>query len=171
MPLHCHSIPCIDPRALRVQQHTTAQFTLSRPSSLTRQSTLLLPQGALAPPPSLTLSDDKLDLIGHDSEDAFECSEAQMLAGGEDVYLGHLFDHLTADKALEHAFESVVQHASKASQEHLREPHSIAEVMQCDPEERSCWLKAATDEIHALVENSTFELVRLPPGRKAIGSR
>ena len=94
-----------------------------------------------------------------------------MLAGVEDVYLGRSFNHLTADKALEHVFESVVQHASKASQEHLGEPRSIAEVMQCDPEECSRWLKAATDEIHSLVENGTFELARLPPGRKAIGSR
>ena len=35
----------------------------------------------------------------------------------------------------------------------------------------AAWLKAAQDEIQSLVENGTFELVRLPPGRKAIGSR
>ena len=39
------------------------------------------------------------------------------------------------------------------------------------PEERDKWLKPAQDEIQSLVENGTFELVQLPPGRKAIGSR
>ena len=43
--------------------------------------------------------------------------------------------------------------------------------MQLAPDEHEQWLKAAQDEIQSLVENGTFELVRLPPGRKAIGSR
>lgn len=33
------------------------------------------------------------------------------------------------------------------------------------------WLEAALKEIQALVENGTFELVELPEGAKAIGSR
>jgi hypothetical protein len=37
--------------------------------------------------------------------------------------------------------------------------------------ERKKWHKAALDEIQSLVENGTFELVQLPPGHKAIGSR
>ena len=65
----------------------------------------------------------------------------------------------------------MVQHVLKAEQEHFGEPKSISEVMQLAPDERSKWLKAAQDEIQSLVENGTFELVQLPPGRRAIGSR
>ena len=39
------------------------------------------------------------------------------------------------------------------------------------PGEAEKWYKAALEEIQSLVENGTFELVQLPPGRKAIGSR
>ena len=94
-----------------------------------------------------------------------------MVAGIEDVYSGQFHDYLSYDEALEFALDSVVEHASKASQEHFGEPRSIAEVMQLDSEERTKWLKAATDEIQSLIENGTFELIQLPPGRKAIGSR
>ena len=94
-----------------------------------------------------------------------------MVAGIEHVYTSSCEDFLSYDDALEVAFESVVQHACKANQEHFGEPRSIAEVMQLAPDEREQWLKAAQDEIQSLVENGTFELVRLPPGRKAIGSR
>ena len=48
---------------------------------------------------------------------------------------------------------------------------SPAEVMNLAPDERERWLKAAQDELQSLIENGTFELVQLPPGRKAIGSR
>ena len=47
----------------------------------------------------------------------------------------------------------------------------MSEVMALDPEERNKWLKAAQEELQSLVDNGTFELVLLPPGRKAIGSK
>ena len=94
-----------------------------------------------------------------------------MLAGIDHVYSGQVDDFLPYDDALEFAFDSVVQHALKAEQEHFGEPKSISEVMQLALDERSKWLKAAQDEIQSLVENGTFELVQLPPGRRAIGSR
>ena len=94
-----------------------------------------------------------------------------MLAGIEDVYSDSSCDYLSYDDALEASFASVVEHASKASQEHFGEPRSMAEVMALEPEERNKWLKAAQEELQSLVENGTFELVLLPPGRKAIGSR
>ena len=93
-----------------------------------------------------------------------------MVAGIEHVYTGAREDFLSYDDALEVAFESVVQHACKANQEHFGEPRSIAEVMQLAPDEREQWLKAAQDKIQSLIENGTFKLVCLPPGHKAIGS-
>ena len=94
-----------------------------------------------------------------------------MLAGIADVYCTQQDDYATYDEALAFAFECVAEHAFKASQEHFGEPRSIAEVMTLAPDERERWLKAAQDELQSLIENGTFELVQLPPGRKAIGSR
>ena len=94
-----------------------------------------------------------------------------MLAGIADVYCTQQDDYATYDEALAFAFECVAEHAFKASQEHFGEPRSIAEVMKLAPDERERWLKAAQDELQSLIENGTFELVQLPPGRKAIGSR
>jgi hypothetical protein len=53
----------------------------------------------------------------------------------------------------------------------LNKPCSFHEAMQRPSEERDHWFKAADDEIKSLVENGTFELVQLPPGKRAIGSR
>ena len=44
-----------------------------------------------------------------------------MLAGIEDVYSDSSYDYLSYDEALEVSFESVVEHTSKASQEHFGE--------------------------------------------------
>ena len=129
-----------------------------------------LPGSPPAPLPA-ELSDDELDLFADGHEDVYECTLDAMLAGIEDVYNGQREDYLSYDDALAFAFESVAQHALKASQKHFGEPRSIAEVMQLPADEQAQWLKAAQDEIQSLVENKTFELVELPPGRKAIGSR
>ncbi len=76
------------------------------------------------------------------------------MAGIEHIYSDdELVDYLSYDDALAVASESVVEHASKASQEHFGEPRSISGVMRLEPEEREQWLKAAQDEIQSLVEN------------------
>ena len=51
------------------------------------------------------------------------------------------------------------------------EPRSFKEAMRRPAEEKQMWVEAALKEIQALVENGTFELVELPEGAKAIGSR
>ncbi|TFK79495.1 hypothetical protein K466DRAFT_606108 [Polyporus arcularius HHB13444] len=80
------------------------------------------------------------------------------MAGIEHVYSDdELVDYLSYDDALAVAFELVVEHVSKASQEHFGEPRSISEVMRLEPEERKRWLKAAQDEIQSLVENYNNE--------------
>ena len=43
--------------------------------------------------------------------------------------------------------------------------------MYCTLPDANEWISAATDEITALQNNNTWELVELPPGRKAIGSK
>ncbi|KAL7279387.1 hypothetical protein ACG7TL_007228 [Trametes sanguinea] len=108
-----------------------------------------------APPPSPASSDDELDLLAEGHEDVYECSLEAMLSGIEDVYCAQRDDYvscnyLTYDNALAFAFESVAEHALKASQEHFGEPRSISEVMQLAPEERDHWLRAAQDEIQSL---------------------
>ena len=51
------------------------------------------------------------------------------------------------------------------------EPRSFKEAIRRPGQEKQMWLEAALKEIQALVENGTFELVELPEGAKAIGSR
>ena len=58
----------------------------------------------------------------------------------------------------------------KAAQ-HDGEPRTFKEAMQRPDPERAHWYKAASDEVQALIDNGTFELVQLPPGKRAIGSR
>ena len=72
------------------------------------------------------------------------------------------YDYLTFDEAAEYAL--------KTSYSHEHEPNTLREAME-RPNEGEHWHKAAMDEIQSLIENGTFELVQLPPGRKAIGSR
>ena len=69
---------------------------------------------------------------------------------------------------MEFAFQA--HQAMKASQ-HDGEPNTFKQAMQHPEPERSQWYKAASDEIQSLVDNGTFELVSLPPGKRAIGCR
>jgi len=68
-------------------------------------------------------------------------------------------DYLTLDQAVAYAVNSA-DHALKTSN-HDGEPNSYHEAMQCPPEERAHWHKASQEEIQALIENGTFELVQL----------
>jgi hypothetical protein len=49
------------------------------------------------------------------------------------------------------------------------EPKTYEEAIECQNSSR--WIKAMTEEIAAIEENDTWELVDLPRGRKAIGSK
>jgi hypothetical protein len=89
-------------------------------------------------------------------------SEPSLKAGFEYVYGSGQAEILT----LSEAFEFV--HAA-STQQPAQEPRSYREAMQ-----RPDWQKyhdAACEEIQALLEHGTFELVQLPPGQKVIGSR
>jgi transposase InsO family protein len=119
-----------------------------------------------SPPLSDEESEDELLLRtpDHAPEDA---AHAAMAAGLDSVYDQYdylSFDQLVEELAADH--EKVFKAAA-----HSNEPKSFKEAMGRPEPERSQWYKAAVDEIQALVENGTFELVQLPPGRKAIGSR
>jgi hypothetical protein len=112
-------------------------------------------------------SDDELLL--RDNDRGQELAENVLGSGLEYVFCTQHNDYLTFDEAAEYAF-ATAEFALKASV-HDGEPRSFHEAMQQAPDQRSHWYKAATDEIQSLIDNGTFELVRLPAGRKAIGSR
>ena len=118
-------------------------------------------------PPSPASSDDELLLT---APMVSEQEHADLVMTGLQ-YLMHdqTHDFLTMDQAWEFALQSV-EHAFKTAS-HDGEPSSYHEAMQRTAEERNLWHKAAVDEIQALVDNGTFELVKLPPGQKAIGSQ
>jgi len=70
------------------------------------------------------------------------------------------YPYLEIPDALEFAFKAGV---------HTDDPRTLAEAM-ARPDGNK-WYQAACDEIQALLDNGTWELATLPPGRKAIGSR
>jgi hypothetical protein len=122
-------------------------------------------------PASDSSSDDELLLEDEDVNGELEYADAasSIVSGLEFVFNAQRDDYLTFDEAAEYVFSSS-EFALKASAIG-GEPKSFREAMNRPPKERIQWYKAATDEIQSLVENGTFELVQLPPGRKAIGSR
>jgi hypothetical protein len=101
-------------------------------------------------------------VIGSDTEDDEEDGDEEdanlVQAGLEFMQISHL----TWEEAFEYAYKAAT---------HFGEPHTFREAMQRPEPERGQWLKAAVDEIQALIDNGTFELVPLPADRKAVGSR
>ena len=72
-------------------------------------------------------------------------------------------------EALDIALEMAIEQAYGAAVQPADSPSRWKEAMaQADRDE---WIKAAQIEINALIENGTWELVELPAGRRAIGSR
>jgi hypothetical protein len=118
---------------------------------------------ALEPAPTVPDPSSDDELLLRDSDSELEYADL-VKSGVEAVYCSQSEqdDYLTLDEALEYALKTAT---------HFGEPNSLREAMQKSPEERASWYKAAVDEIQSLVDNGTFELVQLPPGRKAIGSR
>jgi hypothetical protein len=84
---------------------------------------------------------------------------ALLVQGLEAIY-GDSNEFIPYHEALEHAFVA----GTDAS-----EPKSFREAMQRP--DANLWYKAAVKEMQAHIENGTWELVKLPPGRKAIGSK
>lgn len=146
-------------RLMREQMHWS--------SNPTRNDALWMepraPSTPLSTPPSSDSEDDMID------NDPLEAAAHAFQTGIEYVYDGQYDDYLSYDEALEYAF-ATAEHAFKVSAS-SSEPRSYSEAMKRPPDERMHWHNAATQEIEALVRNGTFELVELPPGRRAIGCR
>jgi hypothetical protein len=84
---------------------------------------------------------------------------------GDDPELGCL----TLSEAVDVAFRCHIEHAF-ATSSHDNEPRTLAEALARPEAEAAKWYQAALDEMDSLLENDVFELVKLPPGHKAIGS-
>lgn len=83
--------------------------------------------------------------------------QAVLHAGvGDDVPLSHALDF------------GFAMHAMKASMS-SSEPRTFAQAMRRP--DRDKWFDCAAKEIQSLLDNGTWELTKLPEGRKAIGSR
>lgn len=100
-------------------------------------------------------------ILESEDEDSDAYDSAALVSTGLD-FMGT--EYLTLDQACEFV------HALKTTS-HDGEPRSFKEAMKQEPKERQKWWEAALSEIQSLVENGTFELVELPRGAKAIGSR
>jgi hypothetical protein len=75
-------------------------------------------------------------------------------------------EYIELPEAMERAFRAAIDAKAVPSD---AEPKLYREVM-CRPDSE-LWHQAMVREMEAHLENSTWELVKLPPGRKAIGSK
>ena len=87
-----------------------------------------------------------------------------MMASGMS-YVAREDDYLELTDAFEYCFATCALKASS----HGDEPRTYREAMTRD--DHAQWHQAALEEMDALMQNGTWTLVELPPGRKAIGSR
>jgi hypothetical protein len=85
--------------------------------------------------------------------------QALLAQGIESVY-SEDDEHLSLPQALERAF---------AARSDEPEPRTLRDALK--RLDADLWYQAAVKEMEAHIENGTWELVKLPPGRKAIGSR
>jgi hypothetical protein len=117
-----------------------------------------------APGPSKTTntSYDKFDFLTPNAACLAQCwmGKRALLAQGLEAIYSNSDKFIPYHEALEHAFVAGTD-ASK--------PKSFHKAMQRP--DANLWYKAAVKEMQAHIENGTWELVKLPPGRKAIGSK
>jgi hypothetical protein len=117
-----------------------------------------------APGPSQTAnaSYDKFDFLTPNAARLTQCwmGKRALLAQGLEAVYGDSDKFKPYHEALEHAFVASTD---------TSKPKLFWEAMQCP--DANLWYKAAVKEMQAHIENGTWELVKLPPGRKAIGSK
>jgi hypothetical protein len=110
---------------------------------------------------------EQIPIFGDDpAADGVKAEEEALHAG-----LGHAFVGLgdtTQTLSIADAFEFAFKISSTHSS-HAGDPETFAQAMRRPDADH--WFKAAEDEMQSLLENGTWELVKLPPGRQAIGSR
>ena len=110
------------------------------------------------PPPVIS------DSEGSDEDSGAE-SEASMSA---QIFQSVLHASVGDDVTLSHALDlGFAMHAMKASMP-SSEPCTFVQAMRQPDKDK--WFDCAAKEIQSLLDNGTWELTRLPEGRKAIGS-
>jgi hypothetical protein len=129
-----------------------------------------LPKANALPEPPVTLDSGSEDELNLRDNNHLEQGESAIEHGLQYVFTAQCNDYLIFGQAAEVAFSYVCTELALKSSSLDNEPCSFYGAMQCPPEERERWYKAAVDKIQTLVDNGTFELVQLPPGHNPIGS-
>lgn len=145
----CHSERARVPREVWMNSWYKADY---RPSE---HRVLAQPAPALQyhdPAPPVLPSSDEDDSSSHSESDSEDSDESELIAT-ESAYL-------TLPEALEVAYKSVARNEG---------PKSYSEAMTLPDAQQHH--EAACEEIQSLLDNRTWELAQLPPGRKAIGCR
>src|SRR5215469_12690134 len=108
------------------------------------------------PTPAIPSSDEEDDeeVVSGDEEADASPDEGPELSYDEDTAF------LTVPDAFEIAYKAAA---------HDNAPQTLAEALRSPEADK--WYDAAYEEIKALVDNGTWTLAKLPPGRKAIGCR
>jgi hypothetical protein len=117
----------------------------------------------LPPVPAYHDSDEESD------DEMLLKDQAEMMQAAFETSLG-FSDYVPLSEGLELAFQAICPEVALSAVTGTEtEPRTYAEAMRRP--DADLWRKAAEDEIQALLENGTWELVKLPPGKKAIGGR
>lgn len=104
------------------------------------------------PAPQIPPSSDEDEPSSQSESDSEESEESELVASE--------FAYLTIPEALEVAYKSAARSDG---------PRSYAQAMALPDAQK--YHEAACDEIQSLLDNGTWELAQLPPGRKAVGCR
>ena len=112
---------------------------------------------------SLPVPSDEID------EDDQEALQATPIIDSVNYVYGQSTQHIPLFDGFDIAFEMAAERAYGAAVRPEDSPSGWKEAMARPDREK--WMEAAQIEINALLANGTWELVELPAGRRAIGSR
>ena len=115
---------------------------------------------------------DELDVIG-DGHESNLIAETLALNGAEEIACSTCsnYEYLTYEEACSYAFlhSNQLEQAMSASErkQHGPEPKDWRDIKGRADSDK--WLQAAHEEVMGLLENGTFTIEQLPPGRTPIG--
>lgn len=114
-------------------------------------------------------NDGRLPSVPDDNDDCFDAMKATPITQSVNFVYDIIDEYIPWITGFEIAYEMIAERAFGAAVRPHDAPRSFKEAM-ASPDSAK-WIDATQAEVDALIANGTWELVPLPAGRKAIGSR
>jgi hypothetical protein len=144
-------------------QSTPASLELLNLPNVKEEADPAAPGPSQAPEsPIVEENSDEFDFLSSPHAARLVChwqGKCALLAQGIELIYGKEEELLTLQQALNHAFVASLEPS---------EPKTFREAMQCP--DADLWYQAAVKEMEAHIKNGTWELVKLLPSHKPIGS-